>query len=332
MSDRVLVTGASGFVGRVLCQRLQADGNTVIGVTRGAVDVARQVVPQVTEWRQADFGQPASIDWAELLRGSDSIVHLAARVHVMHEQTPSVEEAYQVINCESTVQLARAAAQAELKRFVFISSVKARGEFSDNGSPETAADDSRNRASASEDPYGRSKWEAEQALLELQKSANLRLVILRPPLVYGPGVKANFARLLQLAQWRVPFPFAAVRNARSLIYVDNLVDAITRCRTDLAAVGQTFPICDTTISTVELFSAISNAIGVKPRLWTASPQTLRLLGRLLRRETEVARLLNSLIVDARGIKKQLGWVPPVKFESGLRATVQWFLTQQQRTR
>ena len=331
MSDRVLVTGASGFVGRVLCRRLQADGSTVIGVTRGAVAVARRAVPEVTEWRQADFGQPASIDWVELLRGSDSVVHLAARVHVMHTKGPSVEEAYGAVNCESTTRLAGAAAQAGLNRFVFMSSAKATGEFSANSGPEEAADGSRNEASAPKDPYGRSKWAAEQALLGLAKSADLRLVILRPPLVYGPGVRANFARLLWLAQWRVPFPFGAVRNARSLICVDNLVDAITRCRTDFAALGQIFPVCDTTLSTAELFCAMSKAIGVRPRLCAVPPRTLWLMGKLLRREAEFARLLSSLIVDARGIKKRLGWVPPVKFEAGLQATVQWFLSQQQHT-
>ena len=331
MSDRVLVTGASGFVGRVLCKRLQTEGNTVIGVTRGAVDVARHAVPQVFEWRQADFNQPANIDWTELLHGTGSIVHLAAQVHVIRKQTKLFGEAYQVVNCESTVRLAQAAAQAKLKRFVFVSSAKASGKLVDNDSPKTPIDDSRSRVSAQEDPYGHSKWEAEKALLGLMKSTDLRLVILRPPLVYGPGVKANFARLLRLAQWRVPFPFAAVRNARSLIYVDNLVDAIMSCRTDLAAVGQTFPVCDTTISTTELFSAISNAIGVSPRLWAVPPQILKSLGKLLRKETEFARMFDSLIVDAQGIKKQLGWVPQVKFEVGLLATVQWFLSEQQQT-
>jgi nucleoside-diphosphate-sugar epimerase len=332
MSDCVLVTGASGFVGRVLCKRLQADGSTVIGVTGGAVAVARRSAPEVTEWRKADFSQPESIDWIELLRGSDSVVHLAAMVHDIKRQVPSVEGAYRAINFESTVRLASAAAQVGMKHFVFMSSVKAAGELSENDSPEPATDDSKNGTSAPKDPYGLSKWDAEQALLGLVKSVDLRLVILRPPLVYGPGVSANFARLMRLAQWRIPFPFSAVRNARSLIYVDNLVDAIVRCRSNLAALGQIFSVCDTTLSTTELFFAISNEIGVSPRHCNVPPKILRLLGRLLRREAEFARLLTSMVVDTREIKNKLGWVPPVTFEVGLRATVQWFLNQQQESR
>jgi nucleoside-diphosphate-sugar epimerase len=256
MGDRVLVTGACGFIGRVLCRQLRAEGCEVVGVTRRDPRAARDVVPEVTEWYQADFALPGTVTWSELVRGCDSIVHLAAKVHVLHDPTPAEIAAYRNINLESTVCLARAASEAAVARFVFVSSVKAEFKTSvaDSNGPMIGA-------VAKSDPYGQSKRDAEQALLELVQAISLRLVILRPPLVYGPGVTANFARLLRLARWRMPLPFAAVRNARSLIFVDNLADAICQCRTHPGALGQVFPVCDTTLSTAELFRAISVALG-----------------------------------------------------------------------
>jgi nucleoside-diphosphate-sugar epimerase len=304
--SRVLVTGATGFVGRALCNQLSAIGHTVIPAVRHGSGLPNEVVT-------GDIG--LSTDWRMALAGCDAVVHLAARVHMMRERSQDPLALYRETNTEAALNLARQAAQAGVKRFVFISTIKVNGEGRDE--PYREAD-----APAPEDAYAISKWEAEQGLQRIAQETGLEVVILRPPLVYGPGVKANFQRLIQAVARGWPLPFGAVRNRRSLLYLGNFVDAIQVCVEHPAAAGQTFLLDDgEPVSTPQLIRALAAAMGRPARLLPVPPWLLEFTGALLGRRAAVARLTDSLWVDSSAIHSRLGWVPPYTLQQGLDATV-----------
>ena len=303
---KVLVTGATGFVGSALCRQLRAARHTVIAAVRRGSGLPDEVV----------IGEMSSFtNWRPVLAGCDTVVHLAARVHEMNDTVQDSLALYRATNTEATLNLARQAAQAGVKRFVFISTVKVNGEGRDAAYRETDMP-------APEDAYAISKWEAEQGLQRIAREIGLEVVILRPPLVYGPGVKANFLRLMKTIQRGWPLPLGAIHNHRSLLYLGNFVDAIRACLEHPAAAGQTFLLDDgRPVSTPELVRAIARAMGRPARLLAVPVGVLAFMGALLGKRAAVARLTGSLHVDSSAIRSRLGWTPPYSMEAGLAATV-----------
>lgn len=310
---RTLVTGATGFVGRAVVDRLVADGVAVTAsVRREPTDRSG-----VREIRVGDLGP--STDWSHALAGCDTVVHCAARVHVMRDASADPLAAYRAANVDGTLALARQAAAAGVRRFVFISSIKVNGEGTEAGKPFTASD-----APRPVDPYGVSKLEAERALQDLAASVAMELVIIRPPLVYGPGVKANF---LSMARWiarGVPLPFGDVNgNRRSFVALQNLVDLVATSLVHPGAAGQVFLVSDgEDLSTAELLRRTARALGVSSRLLPVPSGLLAAGAAMLGRRDLWQRLGGTLQVDISPTRERLAWTPPVSVDTGLRAAVQ----------
>ena len=310
----VLVTGANGFIGSILCNRLVVEKWNVSGTVRSAENYS--LVQGVKSVIIGDVS--AATDWGADLQGIDTVVHLAARVHVMKDSSVEPLQAYREVNVQGTERLARQAADRGVKRFIFLSTVKVNGE--ENRKAYTESD----RPSPM-DSYGISKMEAELKLRKIAAETGMAVVILRPPLVYGPGVKANFLKLLQTVDRRMPLPFAGVKNQRSLIYVDNLVDAIVSCVLHPNAPGQTFLVSDgKDVSTPELIRMIAAALQKQPRLFRFPALALYIVGRLTGKGPAVDRLIGSLTVDTGKIKNELGWTAPFTLEEGLQNTAFWY--------
>jgi nucleoside-diphosphate-sugar epimerase len=253
------------------------------------------------------------------LENIDAVVHLAGRAHVMRETVEDPLEAFRFINVAGTQRLAEAALQHGIKRLIFVSSIKVQGEKTD-GKAFIETD-----TPVPEDPYGQSKWEAEQALCRVTQNKSLEVVILRPPLIYGPHVKGNFETLLKVCLKKLPLPLGAVQNQRSLIFVGNLVSAITQCLEHDKAAGETFVVSDgENMSTAELIRRIAAALQVPPRLVPITPKFLKLAGQLVGRQAMIARLTESLTVDSSKICTLLGWKPPHSVIEGLEQTAAWF--------
>ena len=299
-----LVTGASGFVGRALCEELSKREARVIGATRELHTPGNVVVGEVDEFT----------DWSRVLQECPTVVHLAARVHIMGDAAQDPLQEYRRTNVQGTLNLARQAAAAGVKRFIFISSVKVNGESTSEGRRFRPED-----PPAPQDPYGISKMEAEQGLRLLASETGMEVVIIRPPLVYGPGVKANFAALMRAVERGIPLPLGAVHNQRSLVALDNLVDFIITCTTHPAAANQTFLISDgQDMSTADLVRGMARASGVPARLLPVPVPILRLAARMFGKTDAIDRLCGNLQIDASKARNLLGWVPPVSVEEGLR--------------
>jgi nucleoside-diphosphate-sugar epimerase len=311
---RVLVTGASGFIGQAVCSDLQFRGYDVLAVVRrnppGAGDQ-----PDARRLVMGEIDQ--ATDWAAALAGVDSVVHLAARVHLMRDTSPDPLGEFRRVNVALTLNLARQAARAGVRRFIFISSAKVNGETSPAGRPFVADD-----APRPVDPYGISKLEAEQALMELGKATGLEVVVIRPVLVYGAGVKANFQSMIRWAMKGVPLPLGALHNQRSLIALDNLTDFIATCLRHPAAANQIFLVSDGEDLTVtNLLQRTAAAAGRQARLLSVPTVVLRILGRILGKEPVIGRLCDTLQVDIAKNRRLLGWEPPVSVDAALRKTV-----------
>jgi len=313
----VLVTGATGFVGHFLCRRLLSAGITVRGTLLSHENPASLVdgVEPVTVGLLA-----ADTLWSHAVAGVDTIIHLAARVHIMDDSAADPLTEFRRVNVEGSVQLAREAAKSGVKRFVFISSIKVNGE--ESATP--YAPDSPPNPS---DPYGSSKWEAELALRKIEAETGLELVIIRPTLVYGPGVKANFLNLMKLIAKGIPLPLASINNSRSLIYVGNLADALATCAKHPSAAGQTYLVSDgEDVSSPELIRRTAKALGVQARLFSVLPVLMRVAAKMTGKTAAVNRLLGTLTVDNSKICNELGWKPPFTMEDGLRVTAAWFMS------
>ena len=341
----VLITGATGFVGHFLCTQLLAEGYRVRG-TILAFELPSSLFAGV---------DPAVIEplgpytpWQHALTGIDTIIHLAARVHIMNDSASDPLTEFRKVNVAGTIQLAREAVKAGVKRLVYISSIKVNGE-------ESAQLYTTDSPACPSDPYGISKWEAEQALRKIEAETGLEVVIVRPTLVYGPGVKANFLNMMKIISrgiplplasiknkrsrisnfgfWilnfglkgGIPLPFASIRNRRSLIYVGNLVDALAICATHPNAAGKTYLVSDgEDVSTPELIRRTASAIGVSARLFPVPVSLMKLAGKLTGKSGAVNRLTGSLTVNSSKIRRELGWVPPFTMEEGLGETARWF--------
>lgn len=305
-----LITGASGFVGRSLCAALSMGGLTVRTAMR-----SRQ--GQADDFDGVFVGSiDAETQWAAALRGIDTVVHLAARVHVMNDVSENPLADFRRINVAGTLHLARQAAAAGVKRFVFISSIKVNGEHTEPGHAFTEADEPN-----PQDAYGLSKHEAEQGLRQIATEMGLEVVIIRPPLVYGPGVKANFAALMRAVQRSWPLPLGAVHNQRSLVGLDNLVDFIITCISHPQAANQTFLVSDgQDLSTTELIRGMARAAGLPARLLPVPVPVwaLKAGARLVGKGDAVQRLCGNLQLDISKARRLLGWVAPVTVEEGLR--------------
>lgn len=315
---KILVTGASGFVGSATCAWLVSQGLAVVGAvrqlpTRALAGVDYRIVGDLD----------AATDWRETLAGVDAVMHCAARVHVMRETATDPLAAFRSANVAGTERLARQAAAAGVKRLVFISSIKVNGEETAPPLPDPHPRGARGSfreddAPAPQDPYGQTKWEAEVMLARVAQETGLEVAIVRPPLVYGPGVKGNLARLLSWVERGVPLPLAGIRNARSLIGIDNLASALHACLTHPAAAGRTYLVRDgEDVSTPELVRRLGHHLGKSARLFALPAPLLEGLGGLAGRRADVQRLTGSLIVDDSRIRRELGWVPPRTLDEGL---------------
>ncbi|MDO9145873.1 MULTISPECIES: SDR family oxidoreductase [Comamonadaceae] len=306
----ILVTGGTGFVGKEVVQRLLADDElqrVAVAVRKGGQPWPGQVLPRVTGDLEPSTG------WSIALEGVSAVVHCAARVHVMHDTEADPLTAFRVVNVEGTLNLARQAAATGVKRFVFISSVKVNGESTHPGQ---AFNESN--APNPQDAYGQSKHEAEQGLRQLAVDTGMEVVVIRPPLVYGPGVKANFAALMRAVQRGWPLPLGAVHNQRSLVALSNLVDFIITCITHPQAANQTFLVSDgQDLSTTELVRGMAHAAGVPARFLPVPVWAMQAGATLLGKGDAVQRLCGNLQVDIYKARKLLGWVPPVSVEEGL---------------
>ena len=307
----ILVTGATGFIGKAVVQRLLAEDQSqrvAVAVRRDDQSWPAQVLPRLI----GDL-EP-STDWSAALAGIFAIVHCAARVHVMADTSANPLEAFRRVNVQGSLNLARQAAFVGVRRFVFVSSIKVNGERTNLGMPFSAED-----VPAPLDPYGISKMEAEHGLREIAAQTGMEVVIIRPPLVYGPGVKANFATLMRWLGRGVPLPLGAVHNRRSLVALDNLVDLIVTCTVHPGAANQTFLVSDDEdVSTTELLRRMGRAMNRPVRLIPVPGSLLKLAAALVGKPDVAQRLCGSLQVDIQKTRRLLGWSPPLTLDQGLK--------------
>lgn len=314
---RLLVTGGSGLVGATLLRRVSVTAGVQVRAT------ARSPVPEpldgVTYTISGEIGPQT--DWRSALDGVDRIVHTAARVHLMKDTAPEPLAAFRLVNTAGTLNLARQAAAAGVRRFVFLSSIKVNGEATESGKYYHADD-----ASRPSDAYAISKHEAEAGLFAIGRETGMEIVVIRPPLVYGPGVKANFLSMMRWLHAGIPLPFAAVTNKRSLVALDNLVSFVMTCTVHAAAANQVFLVADgEDLSTTELLRRLGMALGKPARLFFLPPMLLSTAASLCGRRNMLSRLYGSLQIDTAKTRNLLGWVPPLDVDTALQATAEHFL-------
>lgn len=311
-----LVTGANGFVGREVCDVLNSRGQNVRAALRnkcwpGSSEVEVEVVSE----------HSAATDWGVALREVDTVVHLASRVHVMDDKSINPLAEYRKVNVDGTENLARQAALAGVRRFIFISSIKVNGEATSLGKPFLADD-----TPSPMDEYGISKYEAEEALKRIAKELGMEFVIIRPPLVYGPGVKANFFSMMQWLSKGIPLPFGSINNKRSLVALGNLADLVATCTEHPLAANQIFLAGDgESLSTTELLQLMGRALDRPAKLIPIPQKILKVVFIIMGKKKLAQRLCSSLQVDISKTKEMLNWMPPVSVEEGLRKTAEYFL-------
>ncbi|NNM59926.1 MAG: SDR family oxidoreductase [Legionellales bacterium] len=324
----ILVTGASGFVGRALCAALLREGHQVRAVVR----------PHITQsvWKSHDKQMALSAaelvyieniatntEWSKLLEEIDVIVHLAARVHIMHETSKNPLEQFRAVNLEGTKQLAVQAAKAGVKRFIYLSTIKVNGEgnvshaYTETDPPQPS------------DPYAVSKWEAEQALQKVCQDSEMQYVILRPPLIYGQGVKGNFLSLMKLVKMNAPLPLKQIHNKRSMIYLNNLVSIILCTLDHPKAANQLFLVSDgDDLSIAQLITFIAEAMGKSSKLFSLPENMLVFLAKLFQKESYLQRLTGSLQINSEKLQANLAWQAPITIKNALKETVASYLQQQ----
>lgn len=314
---RVLVTGASGFVGSALLKRLAAEADVQPLALVRAESAALSL--DVEKFEVADLAAESLPEGC--LAGIDVVVHAGARVHVMRDSEPDPLEAFRRANLEGTLNLARRAAEDGVKRFVFVSTAKVHGEASAAGEPFTEQQEAK-----PVDPYAVSKYEAEQALFDLARETGMELVVVRPPLVYGPGVKANFQAMMKWVERGIPLPLGAITNRRSLLALDNLVDFLALCLDHPAAANEVFLVADgEDLSTTDLLRGLAKAMGRPSRLAPVPSALVFGAARLLGQGAIAQRLGGNFQVSIDKARRVLGWQPPVGVAEGLRRTVEDYL-------
>lgn len=323
---KILVTGVSGFVGSALLKRLQEDNECVIGIQRKNIrkkGIQTGQLPNIEKGTSyievEDIANDT--DWQAALTGVDIVVHLAARVHVMQEYTDNPLDEYRDTNTAGTLNLAHQATKAGVDRFIFVSTIKVNGEETRLGYPFTEEDKPQPT-----DPYAVSKYEAEQGLFSIASESNMDTVVIRPPLVYGPGVKANFLAMMSWLHRRIPLPFGALENRRSMVALDNLVDLIVTCIRHPNAANQIFFVSDgEDLSTTELLFKMGNSLGIKSRLFPINQKLLKTILVVIGKKHIADRLCSSLQVDISKAKRLLNWSPPISVSEGLKKTANDYL-------
>ncbi len=312
--SKIVITGATGFVGLPLCRALETKGHTILGIARSRGKKGQ--TPLVA------LNIDTNTEWDELLANTQTVIHLAARVHIMNDTASDPLQSFREINTTATLRLAVAAANAGVRRFIFLSSIKVNGEFTTN------QPFNEHSPAAPVDPYGISKHEAEEGLRKIAAVTSMEVVIIRPPLIYGPGVKANFLRLLSAAVRGIPLPLAGIKNRRSLVALDNLVDFIITCIDHPAAANETFLISDDKdLSTAELVQCMAKQAGHSARLFTLPQSIMELGAALLGKKAILDRLTHSLQIDSSKARQRLQWQPPISTDQAIDNTVAWYLQQ-----
>ena len=317
--SKILVTGSSGFIGKALCDRLLAAGNEIVAPCRSSENLPAHKLFHYVKIT----GLEDTVDWLPMLPKVDVIVHLAARVHVMNDVSKNPLEEYRKVNVNGALNLARQAASAGVKRFIYLSSIKVNGEETAPCMPFTADGEP-----APIDPYGISKYEAEVGLQKLAHETGMEVVIIRPPLVYGPGVKANFLRMMRLLNRGIPLPFGAINNVRSLVALENLVDFIALCIEHPDAANQIFLVSDgEDLSTTELLRRLAKALGISARLLPLPANLLKNGAMLIGKSSIARRLCGSLQVNINKNRELLGWSPPCSVDRALKNVANDYLAQ-----
>jgi nucleoside-diphosphate-sugar epimerase len=310
---KFLVTGANGFVGHILCAELLRQGHAVRAAVRtknAQVAGDKVIVGEIN----------GETDWTDALYEVDVVIHLAARVHVMNDRVDDPLAEFAKVNIQGTKNLAQQAVNAGARRIVYVSSIKVNGERTTMTQPFTESGHAD-----PQDPYGVSKWQAEQVLQGIAGENDIEAVIVRPTLVYGPRVKGNFIRLMHAINKGIPLPLSGACNARSLLYVGNLVDALITCATHPAAAGQTYLLSDgEDVSTAQLVAKTAKALERTDRSFYFPVGLLRVVATILGRSEQIDRLFGSLRVSDEKIRSELGWMPPYTLEQGLRKTADWY--------
>ncbi|SEA73755.1 UDP-glucose 4-epimerase [Thiothrix caldifontis] len=345
----ILITGATGFVGSALIQHLHQQGHTLTAAVRRVTD---SLPPNIQQIPIGDLHPDT--DWTPALNNVDTIIHLAARVHVMHDTATDPLTEFRRTNTAATLNLAQQAATAGVRRLIYLSSIKVNGESTAPGQPFTAEETPPNLPLSGEeqetvpplnsspdkgrlggvssndlDPYGQSKQEAEQGLREIAEQTGLEIVIIRPPLVYGAGVKANFHNMMHWLHKGIPLPLGNIHNQRSLVALPNLIDLITTCIDHPAAANQTFLVADgEDLSTTELLQRLSRALGKPARLLPIPQSWLETALTLLGKRAIAQRLCGNLQVDISKTRDLLDWTPPISVDEALRQTAQAYLQSQ----
>jgi len=310
----VMITGANGFVGQALCSESIRRGFRIKCATRSIVKLPSNIEAMVVGI--IDGGT----EWSDSLLGVDVVIHLAARVHVMNEAAADPLAEFSRINLHGTANLARQAAHAGVKRFVYVSSIGVNGNRTD-GMQAFSERDTPHPHNA----YALSKWLAEQALWEIALETGLEIVIMRPPLIYGPAVKGNFLKLLAAIDKGFPLPLRGAVSKRSLVYLGNLVDALITCATHPAAAGQTYLICDgEDISSAALTGKIARELGRNNHSFYLPLFLLRVAAIMLKRSSQIDQLFGSLRINDEKIRRELFWTPPFTIDQGLHETIDWY--------
>lgn len=314
-NDSVLVTGAAGFIGRLLSRELQRCGFSTRCAVRKLPPAGLPCADTVAVGEVS-----ASTDWRRALAGTDTVFHLVARAHVLKETAADPAAEFNTVNRDGTRNLAEAAAAVGVRRLVYVSSIGVNGDCT----PATGWFD-ENSVAMPHSVYAASKYAAELALEEIAARTGLEIVIVRPPLVYGPGNPGNFLRLLKLVDRGLPLPLAAVDNRRSLVYAGNLVDFLIAAAVRPEAAGQLYLVSDNeAISTPQLIRELARLMGRTARLWPFPVTGLRLAGKVLGRSAEIERLVGSLVVDNGKSRRQVHWKAPFTLSRGLEETVRWY--------
>ena len=307
-----MITGASGFVGSALLNALNGKNFIAVPVYRQAYNNAACI---------SDINKDT--DWSSALENIDVIIHSAARVHIMAETHHDPLTEFRKVNVDGTLNLARQAEKNGVKRFIFLSSIKVNGESTFQGNAFT-----EHVREIPEDPYSLSKYEAESGLREISDKTGMEVVIIRPPLVYGPNVKANFLNLMKLADTGIPLPFSAINNKRSMVYVENLVAFIIKCIDHHAAANQTFLISDgEDVSLAALLRMMRMALGRPARLFTVPTVLFHVAGRFTGKTAVVDRLIGDLQVESSKARELLAWMPPFSVKQSINTTIAAYLAE-----
>lgn len=322
--NKILVTGASGFIGSNLCKTLSEYGISARGSVRNL-----NLISANTNIEYVSIGNiNLNTNWKNILIDVDCIIHCAARVHVMKEKKADLLEMYRSVNVDGTKQLAEQAAKAGVKRIIFLSSIKVNGECTDDLHRDINLSNYKKIFAYNDipnpiDSYALSKFQAEKMLGEISSRTGLEVVVVRLPLVYGNGAKGNLARLIKLVKLGIPLPLGMIDNQRSMIGIDNLVDLLIRCIDHPEASGKTFLASDgEDLSTPELIKLIASSMGKKTNLFPFPISMLKFLGSVFGKREEINRLVGSLRIDNSYTKKILNWTPTVSVEEGIRKMVQ----------